>query len=335
MNDTIVSSTQEVGPEARRWYLLTHQLPPVPGYLRVKVRRRLQKLGAVPVKNSVYALPARDDTREDFEWLLREIIQEGGEATLCEAAFIDGVTGERLREAFHAESNSGYDEIVAKTQHLAAMLAENPDLDAEQRDPLAEGIARLKHRLAEVNAVDFFGASGRAGANQAIAALEMRLRAPAPADGGIRVGSAPDRFHGRTWVTRRGVHVDRIASAWLIRRFIDPDARFRFVPSKGHESAPGELRFDMFDGEFTHEGDRCTFETLIGRFALEDRALRPLAEIVHDLDMKDEKFGRAEGPGVATLLSGIVLAHEDDAMRIERGSDVFDGLYLHFKTSIS
>jgi hypothetical protein len=315
MNDTIVSLAQGQGTESPRWLLLTHQLPPVPGYLRVKVRRRLENLGAIPVKNSVYALPARDDTREDFEWLLREIVQDGGEATLCEAAFIDGVTDARLRGASHAETNDQYSEIVAKARNLATMLAEESDLDGEHRDPV-DGIVRLKCRFAEVAAVDFFGAAGRTSAEQAISAVEMQLHALPAATSDMRSESDTAQFRGRTWVTRQGVHVDRIASAWLIRRFIDPDARFKFVPSQGYEPAPGELRFDMFEGEFTHEGDRCTFETLLVRFALDDRALHLLAEIVHDLDQKDEKFGRAEGPGLASLLSGMALSQESDAIRI-------------------
>jgi hypothetical protein len=136
---------------------------------------------------------------------------------------------------------------------------------------------------------------------------------------------------GRTWVTRRGVQVDRMASAWLIRRFIDPDARFLFVDPKEHRPRAGQVRFDMFDAEYTHEGDGCTFETLLLRFGLRDRALRAIAEIVHDIDCKDEKFGRAETAGVASLIFGIARAHDDDLVRIERARPLFDDLYASFE----
>ncbi|HEX6117954.1 MAG TPA: chromate resistance protein ChrB domain-containing protein, partial [Dongiaceae bacterium] len=137
---------------------------------------------------------------------------------------------------------------------------------------------------------------------------------------------------GRVWVTREGVHVDRIASAWLIRHFIDPDASFKFVPARSHAPTAGELRFDMFDAEFTHEGDRCTFEVLLAHAALEsDRALHAIAEIVHDIDLKDGKFAREEAAGIKTLIAGICMATSDDEERIARGKGVLDDLYRYFQ----
>ncbi len=136
---------------------------------------------------------------------------------------------------------------------------------------------------------------------------------------------------GRTWVTRQGVHVDRIASAWLIRRCIDPVAQFKFVAARGYQPSPGELRFDMFEAEYTHVGEECTFQTLVKRFGVADRAIGWIAEIVHDIDCKDERFGRPETAGVATLMRGIASAHDDDATRLARGAAVFDDLYASFR----
>ena len=136
---------------------------------------------------------------------------------------------------------------------------------------------------------------------------------------------------GRTWVTRTGVHVDRIASAWLIRRFIDPEARFKFVPAKGYEPEPDELRFDMYEGEYTHEGDRCTFEVLLARAGLGDPALAAIGEIVHDIDLKDAKFAREEASGIARVMDGIAAANKDDERRLERGAAVLDDLYEIFR----
>jgi hypothetical protein len=206
----------------------------------------------------VYVLPHGDEALEDFEWLVREIVADGGEAALCEATFLAGLSN----------------------REVAAMF--EPDASAQDDDR----------------------------------------------------GPSPTPPQAATWVTRRGVEVDRIASAWLIRRFIDPEARFKFVPARGYHPEAGEVRFDMFEADYTHEGDACTFETLIRRFGLEDPALHALAELVHDVDCKDEKFGRAETPGFATIVAGIVAAHADDAARLERGAAVLDDLYAHLKTAV-
>ena len=298
MVDSIVSIAQPP-----RWLLLIHQVPPKPDYARVKIRRRLQSVGAVALKRTVYALPASDQSREDFEWLAREIADLGGETTICEGSFLEPETGARLIAAQRAERSRAYGEIAASAQR------ESGDVE------------RLKRRLALVTGVDHFEAQGRADAEAAIMALEQRKAGAEPA------GSPEGGMRGRTWVTRSGVHVDRISSAWLIRRFIDRDALFHFVAPKGYRPEPGELRFDMFEGEFTHEGDRCTFETLCRHFDLRDRALSAIAEMVHDIDCKDDKFGRAETAGFRLVIDGIVRAHSADEVRLERGAAVLDDLY--------
>lgn len=243
-------------PQGARWLLFIHQIPPKPDYFRVKVRRRLHRIGAVPLKNSVYVLPKSDEGLEDFQWLLREIVADGGEATICEAAFLAGMTDGELMTQFAA-------------QHAESLPAESGSPD----------------------------------------------RAPTAA----------------TWVTRSGVKVDRMASAWLIRRYIDPQARFKFVDPTAYRPAAGELRFDMFDAEYTHDGERCTFETLLRRFALHEPALRAIAEIVHDIDCKDGKFARDEAPGIASMIQGIAASTADDAARLERGAALFDDLRARFQ----
>ena len=297
------------------WLLLIHQIPPKPDYFRVKVRRRLQRIGAIPLKNSVYLLPEREETREDFEWLVREIQAEGGEATLCRGAFLAGTTDEEIQAMFRREGETEY-AAIERDAHALAQAGE----------PSEEELARLRRRVEEIGRLDFFGAPGNEAAVRAVAAA-ARPREPEPAP---RPTGPPVR--GATWVTRAGIKVDRIASAWLIRRFIDPGARFKFVPAKSYRPASGELRFDMYQGEFTHQGDRCTFETLLERFDLTDPGLQALGEIVHDVDCKDEKFGRAEAAGIASLVGGLVLAYPDDAERLERGAAVFEGLYAYISS---
>jgi len=250
MQDSIESS------RGGRWLLLIHQLPPKPDYLRVKVRRRLQRLRAVPLRPSVYALPDEEEFREDFQWLLGEIRSEGGQGLLCRCEFLDGVTEEELRAMFE--------------RTLPAANRPEPLPQAERVAP------------------------------------------------------------GRTWVTRQGVHVDRMASAWLIRRFIDPTARFRFVPARGYRPEPGELRFDMYQAEYTHEGDACTFQVLARRFGLADPGLVRLGEIIRDIDCKDAAHDHPETAGVAALVDGIAAAEPDDTARLERSGPLFDGLLRAF-----
>jgi hypothetical protein len=316
--------------EGLSWLLLLHQLPPKPAYFRVRIWRRLQDLGAVAIKNSVYALPAGDESREDFEWLLREIVEGGGEACICEAKMVDGLNDQDIRTQFDEARDGDYREIADEARAAAEAFRNAAALSEEARAELAARVKRLRKRLAEIVAIDFFGAAGRETAEGLVAELEARLRPAAAGEAAASAQSVAD-LKGKTWVTRRGVHIDRMASAWLIRRFIDPAAGFKFVAGRSYRPARDELRFDMFEAEFTHDGDRCTFEVLLDRAGLTDPALRHIAEIVHDIDIKDAKFDRSEVPGIAQLVAGIAMAHEDDDARLERSAVVFDDLLTYFR----
>jgi hypothetical protein len=315
-----------------RWLLLIHQLPPKPDYFRVKIWRRLQRLGSVAIKNSVYVLPKNDQTQEDFQWTLREIIEGGGDASLCEARFVDGLSDDQVEALFQAARGAEYGEIAEEARRLAEIPLPEGLIEDSRRTQSEVDLARLKRRLAEVVVIDFFGAPGREAAEGLVSGVEARMHEK-------RSGKQTDKaaatrredLQGKTWVTRKGIYVDRIASAWLIRRFIDSGARFKFVPAKGYKPLPDELRFDMFEAEFTHEGDRCTLEVLIERTGLNEAALGRIAEIVHDIDLKDSKFGRQETPGIEQLIAGIAMGHKDDETRLARGAAVFDDMYEYFK----
>jgi len=309
------------------WLLLIHQLPAKPAYARVKVWRRLQALGAVTVKGAVYALPANAETQEDFAWLAKEIVEDGGEAMICEAALVEGLSDHDMQMLFDHARDEDYAKIAAEARDVAGRQSDEAT-DRELAE-MASQVARLRRQLDAVVAIDFFGANGRLAAQGLVSGLEAVLKkedAVTPAE----PAPAPGPLSNRTWVTRRGVQIDRIASAWLIRRFIDQEARFKFVPSSGCQPEPGELRFDMFEGEFTHRGDRCTFEVLIGHAGLSDPALSAIGEIVHDIDLKDDKYGRAETAGVKSLIAGIATPGADDEQRLARGAVLLDGLYDSF-----
>ena len=309
------------------WLLLIHQLPPKPAYFRVKIWRRLQALGAVLIKNAVYALPSNEQTREDFEWLLKEISEGDGEALICEARLIDGLSDEDVRSQFNAARDADYDAVAKDARSLLETLSTASPVSAEEG---RVKLARIKTEMARLEAIDFFGANGREGADGLIAELERRL-SQEPTLEPVTARSAVNELRGKAWVTRQGVHVDRIASAWLIRRFIDPEAAFKFVSGKRYQPEPDEIRFDMFEAEFTHEGDSCTFEVLLARTGLVDPALTAIAEIVHDIDLKDDKFGREETTGIAHLIAGIAMANKDDETRIQRGGAVFNDLYEYLR----
>jgi hypothetical protein len=314
-----------MGRDASAWLLLIHQIPPKPGYLRVKIWRRLQALGAVAIKNTVYALPLREQTTEDLQWVLREIVEGGGDGTLCEARFVDGLTDSQVETLFHSARDADYAQIADEARRLES----SPTDTIESRETLTAQLARLRRRFADVTVIDFFGAPGREPVDGLLTALEARAQPRAASDRSERHALASLR--GRTWVTRTGIHIDRIASAWLIRRFIDPAATFKFVPAKGYRPDAGELRFDMFEAEFTHVGDRCTFEVLLDHAALQDPALRAIAEIVHDIDLKESKFGRPETPGIAHLVAGLAMNNPDDQARLARGEAVFGDLYAYLR----
>jgi hypothetical protein len=297
------------------WWLLIHQLPPRPLYLRAKIRQRLARVGAVALKNSVYVLPRREDCLEDFQWIAEEAISGGGEAFVCEAAFPDARMAAALKERFRTERDAEYRELGAELRRARSRGAEAREI-----------VSRARRRLEEIRRIDYFGAPGGRRAAALVQQLEDQ-RAPRSPEGGTMARS---KLRGKTWTTRRGVKVDRIASAWLVRRFVDARAKFRFV-DPAEAPVPGEVRFDMVGGDFTHEGDRCTFETLLGRARLKDSALRRVAEIVHDIDVKDGKFGRPETPGVERLIRGLATSDAPDEVRLEQGFLLFDQLYESFR----
>jgi hypothetical protein len=327
----------EAAALAARWLLLIHQIPPKPDYLRVKIGRRLQRVGAAAIKNSVYVLPPSPEAHEDFQWIVREIEEGGGEAFVSEASLVgEGLTDDAVRARFDAGRNEEYREILADAKALMKAARQRATKStrgtARSRSGanwpgLEHELAKLRRRYESASAIDFFGASEQAPVAAVLAEIQERVRRYA-AEVSKRPASRP--LDGATWVTRRDVHVDRIASAWLVRRFIDRRPAFRFVDPNRYAHRNGELRFDMFEAEYTHVGDACTFETLVSQFIPSDDALREIAEIVHDVDCKDGKFRREEAPGLARMIAGIVALSPKDEDRVEQGTALFDNLYAAF-----
>ena len=328
-----MATREQTSGEPSGWLLLIHQLPAKPDYLRVKVGRQLRRLGAVALKNTVYVLPASALHRNDLADLVREIVERGGEAAVAEARFVGGLSDAALADRFRRERDADYAAVATAARRMVDALRGRRAPGESRRRALGRQLDRLKAELAATVERDWFGAGGKGAAAGLLSLAEDLLQGVEAAGSSSAPGPLrPPR--GAVWVTRTGVMVDRIASAWLIRRFIDREARFRFAPGHGYKPRPQEIRFDMAGAEFTHEGGRCTFEVLLERFQLRDSALSALSEMVHDLDLEDARFGRPETSGLGRMIVGIALASSEDLVRLAQGATVLEGLYQSFRSTL-
>lgn len=321
-------SSNETSP---RWLLLAHQLPSQPSKQRVKVWRRLQAVGAVLLKNSVYVLPNTAESREDFEWLRGEIVADGGEAVVFTADTVDELTTDQVVAAFTAARQEDWHELRERAEALReAREAARGEPGAEGGpEPVGREIRTLRNRAAQIDRIDFFDAPGR---DEALAAIEgvaaTALSIPGAPDRPVS-DHLPEDYRGSRWLTRPRPGIDRTASAWLIRRFIDPDAEFRFAD---HVSADEDaIPFDMFGVEFGHRGESCTFETLLEVFGLEEPALARIARIVHDLDLRHNTSTDAEAATLGRVVAGMREAIPEDAELLDRGMGIFEALYRSFR----
>ena len=260
----------------------------------------------------------------------------GADGAILESRFVNGMSDEQIRLLFKEARNADYLLLQHEIESAIAGLREDKTHDDAARENARRSLARARKRIDEIDSIDFFGAEGRDAAEAAMRALAKhtteRSELSDREDEKMAAVAMQD-LTGRVWVTRRGVRVDRIASAWLIRRWIDAGARFKFTADKQYKPTVGEIRFDMVDAEFTHEGNLCTFEVLARLTGQNDASLASVGEIVHDIDLKDARFGRPETEGIAHVLAGIVAGTDDDDKRIERGSALFEDLYRYFRTA--
>lgn len=316
------------------WLLLIHQIPAKPAYFRAKIWRRLQQLGAVAIKQSVYAMPRQEQALEDLTWIIKEIADGGGEATMIEARFLEGLNDQQVVGLFHAARRSDYEKIITEARALRDNWRCQTGDSAD--DCLLEfrgRLEKLRKQLNEVVRIDFFRAPEQRQTEAMLSDLETTLiehRATEPTASDKASGVAG--LTGKTWVTRENVYVDRIACAWLVRRYIDPEARFKFVNSGRYSPGQQEIRFDMTEAEYTHVMNKCSFEAMVERFGLSDPALIQVTKIIHDIDLKDSAFGLPETAGILALLDGITASTADDLERIDRASAVLDNLLAFFKS---
>jgi hypothetical protein len=311
-------------PEAgRRWLILVHQLPPRPSNLRVRIWRRLQQVGAVVLRNSLYVLPATAEAREDFDWVREEIMTSGGQVSVLEAAAVDGHTDEELVEQFRRLSTQDYDALAAAIRALGQR-------GKKQRGAAeaARSLRGMRERLSTIQSRDYFGAPGRERVEQALSVAARSSSDDTAAEAAGPKLRAKD-YRGRTWVTRPRPGIDRFASAWLVRTFVDPKATFAFADSS-RSLKPRQIPFDMPEVEFGHHGAYCTFETLMQRFGIDAPAVQSLSRVVHDLDLKESRYGMPECAAVGRLVDGLRERFTHDGELLEQGILMIDSLHRSF-----
>jgi hypothetical protein len=315
------------------WLLFFYTVPAKPGNLRMKVWRRLIKMGAASLKGSVYILPYSEDHLEALHWLTGEVASLGGEAAFAKVERIETMRDEEMVFLFQVQRRHDYAPIAAALEALEVQLSSlEQQQDSKGLERVKGAFQKLLKDYRAVHGIDFFHCPQGSDLQERLERFEERftnLTAHPQAERPKSVGPrSKEDYQGRVWVTRRNPFVDRMASAWLIRRFIDPQARFEFL-EKDHsaEATPDAVSFDAPGGDFSHEQDHCTFEVLLEAFGLRGKVLRKMAEVVHDLDLKDGKFANPQASGVESILLGIRKTAKDDGEALQEGIQTFERLH--------
>jgi hypothetical protein len=263
----------------------------------------------LPLGNSGYFLPNTDGNRERFEWLATAVRTEGGEASVLEVQCIDNCSFAQMKQRFSDARAGDYRELLNDLRNPASA----------KRSPR---ITRLRQRFQDIVSIDFFGSPLRKQVEQALNSLQTsKTKSVLPEIANV----SPAEYRNRVWVTRPRPGIDRVTSAWLIRKFVDPKAKFTFA---AEDKKPAKaVPFDMYEGGFGHRGEDCTFETLLKVFHIREKKVLVMAEVVHDADLFDEKFGRKEGFGIDEVLKGWAREGLSDQELLKRGIELTDGLY--------
>jgi Uncharacterized conserved protein len=298
---------------ATSWLLLLFSLPTNRNTERVAVWRRLKKLGAVQIKTSTYLLPDDAAQYEQFQWLAQQIRDYGGDSTLVRAQEIEGLTKEKVIAMFNDARGKDYAEL---RKSLQGFIGSRKKTAAETA---ASELERLTRRFREIREIDFFDSARGHDVAMLFRRAEGRSRARQ-----LAVLDAK-QYQGKTWLTRPRPEIDRVGSAWLISKFIDRKPKFVFAPSA--DAVPNAIPFDMLDAEFSHHGNYCTFETLTKRFAIADKSIAKIGEMIHDADLDDAKFQRVEAIGIDRVLKGWAKEGLPDEEILRRGFQCFDALH--------
>jgi hypothetical protein len=298
---------------ATSWLLLLYSLPTRQKTERVAVWRRFKKIGAIQIKASTYLLPDEPAQYEQFQWLAQQIRDYGGDSTLIRAREIEGLSKEKVLAMFNEARAKDYAEL---RKSLQGFIGRRKKMEAETA---AAELERLTRQFREIREVDFFDSPRGHDIAMLLRRAEGRSRARQ-----LAVLDAK-QYQGKTWLTRPRPEIDRVGSAWLISKFIDRKPKFVFAPKA--DAVPDAIPFDMLDAEFSHHGNYCTFETLTKRFAISDKSLAKIGEMIHDADLDDARFQRVEAVGIDRVLKGWAKEGLSDEEILRRGFECFDALY--------
>jgi hypothetical protein len=311
------------------WIVLSYSLPAKPrSSLRVSAWRRLRRLGVVSLAGGSHVLPARDECVEAFQWLAQELRQARGDALVMHVDQFEDMTDQQLVDLFHAARKEDYAALETEVSALEKAAASKKKL--KDLSQLQDDLGRLRRRYAEIARVDYFACPDGSRVAAQLARVEQALSPDRVAPMRVPPVSLSE-YRNKRWTTRPRPHVDRLACAWLIRRFIDPKARIRYAA----RPQVGEIGFDMDGGRFGHEGNLCTFETMQQAFGFDDPALRAMAEIVHEIDLRDGRYTRPETTGIDAILRGWLVADLSDAELEVHGVALFEGMYAALSSGVA
>ena len=302
-----------------RWILLLYGLPAKKGAARVNLWRQLKKCGALPLKTSAYLLPEKPDHHERLQWLAQQVRDGGGEATIIHVTEIEGLTHEEIVRQFNEARATDYAALLAPLNEWIAQNKKRPG------EAVAADLEKLTQQFEDIRKIDFFDCSRAQDAQMSLKRAASLRSAKTKAATPLAI----KKFLGRTWLTRPRPEIDRVGSAWLIRKFIDPKAKFVFASTPAKH--PDAIPYDMFEVEFSHHGDDCTFETLVKRFGISDKVVLKIAAMVHDADLEDAKFQTTECIGIDRVLKGWGKSGLSDEELLRRGGECFDALYQQLK----
>jgi hypothetical protein len=293
--------------------LLVFSLPARSASQRVHIWRKLQRYGMLALRSSGHVLPNTAANQERMEWLATAIRTYKGQASVVQVQGFDDLPSQHLKQLFIEARSRDYQKLLHEAKRVLSL--------SPSRRPGGR-FNRIRRRFQELQDIDFFGSPLRAKVENLLAQAD---KADTPTSGRKSTGKSR-QYINRLWMTRPRPGIDRVSSAWLIRRFIDPKARFIFGadPSAHADAIP----FDMFCPQgFGHRGEDCSFETLQKEFLIRDNRVKRLAHIIHDADLDDEKFGRVEGQGLDKVLNGWAKQDLPDDELLQRGMELIEGLY--------
>ncbi len=302
------------------WLLLLYGLPTKHSSERVNLWRKLRKFGALQLKTSAYVLPDAPAHFERFQWLAKQVRDDGGDATLIRVTEIEGLTNQQIAQMFNEARGRDYADL---NRALTVFIKKQPP---KKRESSGDAREKFQQRFNEIREIDYFDCPAAHDAQvQLKRAAELR-----PTSAQARPKLDAKKFTHKIWLTRPRPEIDRVGSAWLIRKFIDPQARFVFASNPS--AHPGTVPYDMLEVEFTHHGGDCTYETLLRRFDIRDRAAQQIGEMIHDADLEDGKFQRNEAFGLDRVFKGWARLGFNDAEILAKGFDCFEALHAALGT---